>query len=104
MALSDPTRRQVINLLRQGPRPAGELAGALKMSPPAMSRHLRLLRQTELVEEKGADHDARLRVYRLRKEPFDELQAWIQEIETFWADQLSAFKNHVERGRRGKDK
>ena len=99
-ALSDPTRRAVIALLRRGPRRAGELSGALGMTPPAMSRHLRVLRESGLVAEERDDEDARVRVLRLRPEPFDELQHWIGEIEQFWTGQLAAFKAHAERRRR----
>ena len=98
-ALADPTRRQVIDLLRQRPRRAGELAEALDMSPPAMSRHLRVLRHSGLVEEDSADDDARVRVYCLRPEPFAGLRDWLDEVEAFWTDQLAAFKAHAERTR-----
>ena len=103
IALADPTRRNVVAILRRGPRSAGDLALALKMSAPAMSRHLRVLRKTELVEERGVEHDARLRMYRLRRRPFTELRAWLENIEAFWTDELEAFKVHAEcRGRRNK--
>jgi DNA-binding transcriptional ArsR family regulator len=72
------------------------------MSAPAMSRHLRVLRRTALVEERGAEHDARLRMYRLRRKPFTELRAWLDEIEAFWTDELEAFKAHAEGRRKGK--
>lgn len=98
-ALADPTRRQAIDLLRKEPRRAGELASALEMSPAAMSRHLRVLRETGLVEEASLEEDARVRVYRLRPEPFSELRDWLQEVEAFWAAELDAFKEHVERSR-----
>ncbi len=104
IALADPTRRHVVNLLRRGPRSAGELALATKMSAPAMSRHLRVLRRTQLVEERGVEHDARLRMYRLRRKPFTQLRAWLEEIETFWKDELQAFKTHAERRQRGSKK
>jgi DNA-binding transcriptional ArsR family regulator len=102
-ALSDPTRRGVIELLRKKPCRAGELASALEMSPPAMSRHLRVLRSTGLVYEDAVDEDARVRVYRLRHEPFTALRAWLDEVESFWEGQLDAFKAHAEktRGKRG---
>jgi len=96
LALADPTRRKVIELLRERPQRAGELAAAFDMVPPAMSRHLRVLRMSGLVEEGGLPEDARVRLYRLRAEPFAELRGWLQQIETFWADQLSAFKAHAE--------
>jgi DNA-binding transcriptional ArsR family regulator len=100
-ALADPTRRGVVDLLRKRPRRAGELAAAFEMSPPAMSRHLKVLRKTGLVEEDALDEDARVRVYRLRAEPFAALRDWLDQVETFWADQLDAFAAHAEKkGRR----
>jgi DNA-binding transcriptional ArsR family regulator len=99
-ALADPTRRAVVDLLRDEPRRAGELAGALRMSAPAMSRHLRVLRRAGLVEEQLRPDDARVRVYRLRREPFGVLRHWLVEVEAFWAGQLDAFKHHAERTRR----
>jgi DNA-binding transcriptional ArsR family regulator len=101
-ALADPTRRGVVELLSSRPRRAGELASTLKMSRPAMSRHLRILRTSGLIEEERDAEDARGRVFRLRGEPFSDLQGWLGEIEQFWTDQLTAFKSHVEaKGRRG---
>jgi DNA-binding transcriptional ArsR family regulator len=102
-ALADPTRRGVIDLLRRKPRRAGELAEAFEVSPPAMSRHLRVLRATGLVEEDHQGDDARVRTYRLRPERFQELARWLGEVEAYWADQLGAFKAHAERTR-GKGK
>jgi DNA-binding transcriptional ArsR family regulator len=99
IALADPTRRKVLELLRKKPQRAGDLAAAFDMVPPAMSRHLRVLRTSGLVEESGLPEDARVRVYRLRSEPFAELRAWLEEIEAFWTDQLSAFKAHAEQAR-----
>lgn len=99
-ALADPTRRAVVDLLRREPRRAGELSEALDMSPPAMSRHLRVLRQSGLIEEERPEEDARGRLLRLRPEPFDELRSWVAEVEQFWAGQLASFKAHAERGRR----
>lgn len=101
-ALADPHRRRAIDMLRERPRRAGELADSLGLSPPAMSRHLRALRQSGLVEESHPEFDARVRVYRLRPEPMAELKAWLEAAENHWADQLSALKAHVEaRGRGG---
>lgn len=81
-ALADPTRRGVVDLLRKKPRRAGELAAALAMSPPAMSRHLRVLRKTGLVEEALDGDDARVRMYSLRKEPFRSLRRWLHDVES----------------------
>ena len=96
-ALADPHRRQVVELLRQGPRPAGELARALGLSAPAMSRHLKTLRESGLVEESHPPFDARLRVYALKREPMADLIAWLEETERMWSEQLLAFKTHLER-------
>jgi len=96
-ALADPTRRGVVDLLRKRPRRAGELAVAFDMSAPAMSRHLRVLRKTGLVEEEELEEDARVRVYRLRRSPFVALRSWLDEVEELWTDQLAAFKEHTER-------
>jgi DNA-binding transcriptional ArsR family regulator len=98
-ALADPTRRGVVELLRQRPRRAGELAESFGLSPPAMSRHLRVLRMTGLVGEEHQGDDARIRVYRLQPEPFHALHQWLDEVEAFWTLELSAFKKHVERAR-----
>ena len=95
-ALADPTRRGVIDLLRVRPRRAGELADVFEMTPPAMSRHLRVLRTRGLIEEERDEEDARHRVFRLRREPFQALQHWLSEVEAFWTEQLESFKNHAE--------
>lgn len=97
IALADPTRRQVIDLLRKSPRRAGELVASSSISAPAMSRHLRILRASGLIEETGVPGDARIRLYRLRPEQFANLHSWIEEVQGFWAGQLDAFKTHVER-------
>lgn len=101
-ALADPTRRKVVDLLRKRPRRAGELAATVQMSPPAMSRHLRVLRATGLVQADPTEQDARVRVYRLRPERFVALQAWLDQVQAFWAEQLVAFKAHAERTQRRK--
>ena len=98
-ALADPTRRGVVELLRKNPQRAGELAQSFDLSPPAMSRHLRVLRTTGLVEEEHQGADARVRVYRLRPEPFGALHRWLDEVEAFWTHELHAFKEHAERPR-----
>lgn len=95
-ALADPTRRGVVELLRDQPRRAGELAHALATSAPAMSRHLKVLRQAGLVEPLQVEEDARGRLYRLRVEPLTELRTWVQEVEGFWTTQLGAFATHID--------
>jgi DNA-binding transcriptional ArsR family regulator len=101
LALADPTRRKVVDILRRGPKRAGDLAASFKVTAPAMSRHLRVLRKSGIIEEdraRGLDDDARVRMYRLRREPFVGLRGWLDEVESFWGDQLAAFKAHAERG------
>ena len=93
-ALADPTRRHVVDLLRERPRRAGELAVAARTSAPAMSRHLRVLRQSGLVAAELREDDARARVYSLRPQRLRALQRW---LDTFWGGQLASFKAHVER-------
>jgi DNA-binding transcriptional ArsR family regulator len=95
-ALADPTRRGVIDLLRRQPRRASDLADALDTSRPAMSKHLRILRSSGLVET-SAEDDARVRMYSLRRQPFGELRDWLDQVERFWGTQLDAFAAHVTR-------
>jgi DNA-binding transcriptional ArsR family regulator len=95
-ALADPHRRRAVDLLAERPRPAGELARELGLSPPAMSRHLRTLKASGLVEESHPEFDARVRVYELRPGPMLELQRWLEDAERLWSEQLAAFKAHVE--------
>jgi len=97
-ALADPTRRGVIELLRGKPRRASDLADAFNLSRPAMSRHLRVLRSSGLVEA-SSEEDARERIYTLKPERFRELRDWVEHVATFWTVQLDAFKHHVERTR-----
>lgn len=99
-ALADPTRRAVVELLREGPRRAGDLADALAMTPPALSRHLRVLRESGLVTDDEPEHDARVRLYRLQPAGFVALDRWVGTMRRLWADQLAAFAEHVERRRR----
>ena len=101
-ALADPTRRWVVEQLRRGPRRAGALAAAGGLSAPALSRHLRVLRRVGLVEGTGVEHDARVRLYRLRPEPLSRLKAWLDEVQGFWGGQLDAFKAHAERKPKGR--
>jgi DNA-binding transcriptional ArsR family regulator len=98
-ALADPTRRKVVDLLRDRPLRAGELANRMRVSPPALSRHLRVLRRGGLIEEERVEEDARVRIYRLRKKPFKDLKTWLSEVEATWTQQLSALKAHAEKPR-----
>lgn len=97
-ALADPARRRVVELLRERPRRAGELADALSMSPSVMSRHLKVLRDSEVVEEASPGFDARVRIYSLRSGATAALRSWLDAVEQGWAEQLAALKAHVEGG------
>ena len=96
-ALADPTRRQVVQLLGSRPMRAGELAEAAAMSAPAMSRHLRVLLDAGVVADERRAEDARLRVFHLRPEGLVELQAWLDQLQANWNQQLGSFRRHVER-------
>jgi DNA-binding transcriptional ArsR family regulator len=96
-ALADPTRRSVVELLGAGPRRAGELAVAAGTSPPTMSRHLRVLLEAGVIADERPRDDARLRVFRLRPESMTAVQAWLDQIQALWDEQLDLFRRHVER-------
>ncbi len=95
-ALADPARRRVVELLQEQPRRAGELAQALAVSPSVMSRHLKVLRDSEVVEETSPPFDTRVRIYSLRAGATAGLRSWLDAVEAGWADQLAALKAHVE--------
>jgi len=96
-ALADPKRRRLVELLSEGPRRAGELARVLDLNPSALSRHLRTLKASGLVEESHPEFDARVRVYSLRSARIGELKDWLAATERMWSEQLAAFKAHLER-------
>lgn len=98
-ALADPTRRRVVELLSTRPLRASEIADMAEMSRPAMSRHLRALRASGLVQVELSDQDARARTYRLRVDRLAPLQAWLDQVEAFWSEQLGSFREHAERTR-----
>jgi DNA-binding transcriptional ArsR family regulator len=94
--LADPTRRHVVQLLGERPQRAGQLAAATGASSPAMSRHLRILLEAGLVADERVPDDARVRVFRLNPEPVVAVQAWLDQVQAHWRDQLASFKQHVE--------
>lgn len=96
-AIAHPQRRRVVELLRAGPLSAGELSRAVGLPAPAMSRALRTLREADLVAESHPAHDARVRIYELRTCRMAELRDWLSEMDALWAEQLLAFKRHLER-------
>ncbi len=92
-ALAAPPRRQILELLLTGERPAGELVGALALAQPTVSQHLRVLRDAGLVSVRV---DANRRLYRLRPEPFAELDAWLLPYRRRWAGHLDALEHHLD--------
>ncbi|HEX2414041.1 MAG TPA: metalloregulator ArsR/SmtB family transcription factor [Thermoleophilaceae bacterium] len=94
-ALSDPTRRRIVALLAEGPRTATELHRQFPIAGPAVSRHLRVLREAGLVEERRTPEDGRVRLYELRPEPLGELARWLDGLTGSWQSQLESFKDHV---------
>jgi DNA-binding transcriptional ArsR family regulator len=92
-ALADPTRRAVLDLLRRGAQPAGNIAREFPISRPAISKHLRLLRRAHLVEER---REGRHRVYHLNPEPLRAVDSWLEQYRTFWTSNLASLKAFVE--------
>ena len=92
-ALSDPTRRAVLDLLRHGAQPAGQIAGAFPVSRPAISKHLRQLRRARLVIE---SRRGRHRYYQLNAGPLKAVDSWLDQYRKFWQMNLTNLKNFVE--------
>ena len=95
-ALSDPTRRAVLDLLCRGSQPAGRIAQAFPVSRPAISKHLRLLRRAHLVQER---REGRHRVYRLNPGPLQAVDFWLNQYRVFWQSNLTSLKAFVEEER-----
>ena len=91
--LAEPNRRRILDLLRDGERPVGDLVGALDVSQPTVSKHLRVLRDAGLVDVRAS---AQLRLYRLRPEPLQELDAWLAPYRAMWAGRLDALERVVD--------
>ena len=92
-ALAQPTRRQILDLLRDDERPVGDLVERLDISQPAVSKHLRVLREVGLV---GVRADAQRRLYRVRPEPLAELDVWLAPYRRLWSRSLDALERHLE--------
>jgi DNA-binding transcriptional ArsR family regulator len=91
--LAEPNRRRILDLLRDGERPVGELVDRLSMSQPAVSKHLRVLRDSGLVDVRV---DAQRRMYRLRPEALREVDAWIAPYRRLWEDRLDRLERHLQ--------
>ncbi|MEA2210360.1 MAG: hypothetical protein QOF83_308 [Solirubrobacteraceae bacterium] len=91
--LAEPRRRHILDLLLSAERPVGELVAATEMSQPLVSKHLRVLREAGLVE---ARTDAQRRIYRVRAEPLQELDAWLAPYRAMWSGRLDALGRHLD--------
>jgi len=91
--LAEPNRRRILDLLREGERPVGELVDALAVSQPAVSKHLRVLREAGLVD---ARIDAQRRVYRLRAEPLRAIDEWLAPYRSMWERRLDDLERHLD--------
>jgi DNA-binding transcriptional ArsR family regulator len=91
--LAEPTRRRILDLLREDERPVGELVATLQISQPGVSKHLRVLREAGLVEARA---DAQRRLYRVRPEPLAEIDEWLAPYRRRWADRLDALERHLD--------
>ena len=91
--LAEPTRRRILDLLREAERPVNDLVTSLSVSQPGVSKHLRVLRDAGLVE---ARVDAQRRVYRVRAAPLAEIDAWLAPYRRLWAQRLDALEQHLD--------
>jgi len=92
--LAEPRRRAILTLLAGGERSVGDLESALKLSQPSVSKHLRVLREAGFVEAKI---NAQRRVYRIRTEPLQEVDAWMAQFRRFWSGRVDALERHLDR-------
>lgn len=95
-ALADPSRRTVLEILRDRPATAGELAAALPIARPGVSRHLRVLREAGLVDVR---QEAQRRIYTLRPEPLAEVDQWLGSYRALWQHRLDALHTEIARGK-----
>ncbi|MBS1879066.1 MAG: helix-turn-helix transcriptional regulator [Actinobacteria bacterium] len=96
-ALGEPHRVEILDLLRDGERPVGDLVAQLELSQPAVSKHLRVLREAGLVESRV---DAQRRLYRVRAEPLAELDDWLEPYRRLWERRLDKLEDHLDRRRK----
>lgn len=98
-ALADESRRTVLEILRDHPATAGELADALPIARPGVSRHLRVLREAGLVDVR---QDAQRRIYSLRPEPLVEVDEWLVAYRRLWENRLGALHTEIARGKKAR--
>jgi DNA-binding transcriptional ArsR family regulator len=96
--IADPRRKAILDLLRDGELPVGQLVERLGLSQPLVSKHLRVLKEAGLVQVRG---DAQRRLYRIRPEPLAEVDAWLAPYRELWTTSLDRLELHLERRRNG---
>ena len=92
--IAEPNRRAILSLLVSSQQSVGEIERQLRMSQPTVSKHLRVLREAGFVE---STVDAQRRLYRLKPEPFEEIDAWLARFRRFWSVQVDALERHLDR-------
>ena len=92
-ALAEPNRRRIVELLRAGPRPVGEIAGRLRLRQPQVSKHLRVLSQAGFVKARPV---AQQRIYYLQPKPFKELDSWLETFRLVWEGRLEALDEYLQ--------
>jgi DNA-binding transcriptional ArsR family regulator len=95
LALADGTRGRIVEMLATRAHTASEIHRAFPIAAPAVSRHLRVLREAGLVEERRPKEDRRVRLYTLRPEPMSEVAEWLEGLSRAWQRQLDSFKDYV---------
>ena len=95
--LAEPRRRDILELLREGERPVGDLVERLHLSQPAVSKHLRVMRDAGLVVVRS---DAQRRLYRISPKPLEELDQWLEPYRLFWTTHLDRLESHLEKRRK----
>ncbi len=92
--IAEPNRRAILSLLVSSQQSVGEIERQLRMSQPAVSKHLRVLRDAGFVE---STVDAQRRLYRLKPEPLREMDAWLAQFRRFWSAHVDALERHLDR-------
>jgi DNA-binding transcriptional ArsR family regulator len=95
LALADGTRGRIVEMLAGRPHTASEIHRAFPIAAPAVSRHLRVLREAGLIEERRPEEDRRVRLYTLRPEPMQEVAGWLDGLSRAWQEQLDSFRGFV---------
>jgi len=95
--LAEPSRRRILDLFRDGERPVGDLVGRMDLSQPAVSKHLRVLKDAGLVEVRS---NAQQRLYRIRPDPLAELDAWLEPYRKLWSESLDRLEVHLDKRRK----